>query len=356
MLTRLLILMALMGLARPALPCTTFLLADGDDYVVGKSYDWDIGYGFAVFNKRGMVKQALPLGPGMKPATWTAKYASLTFNQFGREFPLSGMNEKGLVIEIMWLNASRFPKPDTRPIINELQWIQHQLDTCKNVDEMVKRAGEHTVLSVYGKVHYLACDGSGRCAAFEYLDGKLKVTPPKKLKTPTLTNNSYAESALFLSGHKGYGGKQTIPKGKGSLARFVRASALAHKLGTTPGDRVAEAFSILDSVSMGDYSKWNLVYDISAKKIHFRSRGHWQIKTVNFSHFDKSCRSPAMVLDMNQDLKGDVTDQFTPHSLAANRALVKKSLANIQSHLPKGTDESLARFPESFGCSLKNQP
>jgi penicillin V acylase-like amidase (Ntn superfamily) len=31
----------------------------------------------------------------------------VTFNQYGRNFPSGGMNEAGLVIELMWLEGSR---------------------------------------------------------------------------------------------------------------------------------------------------------------------------------------------------------------------------------------------------------
>lgn len=32
---------------------------------------------------------------------WTSRYASVTFNQWGREFPMDGMNEAGLVVALV---------------------------------------------------------------------------------------------------------------------------------------------------------------------------------------------------------------------------------------------------------------
>ena len=40
------------------------------------------------------------------------KYGAIFFNQFGREFPMGGMNEAGLVVELMWLDETVFPSPD----------------------------------------------------------------------------------------------------------------------------------------------------------------------------------------------------------------------------------------------------
>jgi Penicillin V acylase and related amidases len=50
--------------------------------------------------------------PPEKPIEWISKYGSITFNQSGREFPHGGINEKGLVIEQMWLDEAAYPEMD----------------------------------------------------------------------------------------------------------------------------------------------------------------------------------------------------------------------------------------------------
>jgi len=59
-------------------------------------------------NKRGTKKisQLRPQG-----AAWTAAYGSVTFNQFGRDNPMTGINEKGLMVSAMWLDETRYPPP-----------------------------------------------------------------------------------------------------------------------------------------------------------------------------------------------------------------------------------------------------
>jgi choloylglycine hydrolase len=79
------LLVALTAVAgREAVACTTFCYADGGTMVFGRNYDWNIGDGMVVVNKRNVFKHAL-VEPA--PATWTSKYGSITFNQYGREFP-----------------------------------------------------------------------------------------------------------------------------------------------------------------------------------------------------------------------------------------------------------------------------
>ena len=69
--------------------------------------------------------------------SWVSKYGSITFNQYGKEFPTGGMNEKGLVVELMWLDETRYPEPDQRGVLNVLQWIQYQLDNSQTIDEVI---------------------------------------------------------------------------------------------------------------------------------------------------------------------------------------------------------------------------
>src|SRR5258706_3986293 len=95
--------------------CTTFLVEAGGERAVGKCYDWHLGHGMVVANARGRVKRAIVLAPGERAAEWRAEHASLTFNQYGVELPNGGMNDAGLVVEIMWLDSTVVPAPDAPP-------------------------------------------------------------------------------------------------------------------------------------------------------------------------------------------------------------------------------------------------
>src|SRR5262249_3154415 len=123
-------------LAAPAPACTTFLLQGSGALYFGRNLDWFWEDGIIVINPRDVQKSAFVL-PGSTPAKWTARYGSLTFNQFGREMPFGGMNEAGLVVENMWLDETEYAEPDSRPAVNLLQWIQYQLDNCKSVAEVI---------------------------------------------------------------------------------------------------------------------------------------------------------------------------------------------------------------------------
>jgi hypothetical protein len=322
---------------RPADACTTFMLARGGERVVGKSYDWYMGQGLVIVNKRGVAKQSLPAKPGDRAAQWVSRHASVTFNQYGREFPAGGMNDAGLVVEVMWLDSSTYEKPDGRPTLNELQWIQYQLDRFATVAEMIAAAPALRVSPVYARVHYLACDRSGACAAFEHIGGKQVVTPGAR----ALTNHPYAESVAWAA-HQA-----APPAGSGSLPRFARA---ARQAASPPaGDPVKAAFGLLDGVRWSE-SQWNIVYDPGRLRVSFRTRVSPGIKTLDLGKLDGSCARPAAVLDIDADTTGDVTGRLRPYDVAANRSLIERSVRRIREQLPPGAVDMMVAYPSALAC------
>lgn len=333
------------GSAPEAEACTTFLAEAEGRVVVGKSYDWSNERGHVVVNPRGLTKTALVVEPRATPATWTARYASLTFNQYGRELPNGGMNERGLVVEVMWLTSSEAEPPDDRPVVNELQWIQRQLDLHATVAEVVADARAVRVAPLHARVHYLACDRAGACVAVEHIGGELVVTSAAGARA--LTNHTYARSIAALVARTG----RPAHAGPGSLARFVRA---AHASASAPSaDRlVPHAWRTLADVSQGDYSKWRIVYEPAALRAHFQTLGRPEIKTVDLARLARSCDEPALALDLAADLPaGDVSDRLAPATAAANATLVAASLAELGASIPEPLVRAAEDLPETARCA-----
>ena len=333
-------------IASPALDaCTTFCLREGGP-VFGKNYDWGVGDGLLVVNKRGVVKTAMP-SPGQRPASWVSKYGSVTFNQYGREFPNGGMNEAGLVVELMWLAATRYPTPDKRPALDCLEWIQYQLDRFDRVEDVVRHAEEVRIAS-QAPLHYLVCDRTGACATIEYLGGKLVPHTGRDLPVPALTNSTYSESLRFREA----AGADQVPAGQGSLERFARASSLMEGYG--PKSRktpVEHAFSILDSVAQGSYTQWSIVYDMKAKRVHYRTRANRQVRWIDLAAFDFACGTPVRTLDIDTGA-GNVSSRFAAYRLEANRRLIDRSYqgTDFLADTPPAERAAYATHPASTSC------
>src|SRR5713101_5515432 len=135
----------------PVLSCTTVCLLEKEKAVVAYNYDFHPPEGLVLVNKRDTNKMSALRRQG---ATWTATYGSVTFNQFGRDNPMTGMNEKGLMVSQMWLDETKYPPADSRPAIGILEWIQYSLDRHASVAEVLADAEVLRPMS-WVTIHYL---------------------------------------------------------------------------------------------------------------------------------------------------------------------------------------------------------
>jgi penicillin V acylase-like amidase (Ntn superfamily) len=334
--------------------CTTVLLEHQGEIAIAKSYDFHMGHGLIIVNPRGLAKYAMRSVSGRRLAGWVSRFGSVTFNQYGRELPASGMNEAGLVVEVMWLDETRYPAPDERPVVPDLQWIQYQLDNWATVTDVVEHAEDVRVDSSTARVHYLVCDRTAACVAVEFLDGKMVLTTGAAMPVRTLTNSTYVESRVFLGQHAGFGGTMPIPGGAGSLERFVRASALATRAaGEDRGEPGLsdDAFAILGSVSQGPASVWNLVHDPVRRVIRYRTWASPRVKRITLSSLDFSCTTGLKALDVDAERWGDVTDSFLPYTAEMNLSIVRRSFGKHFGPVQRGTVEYVTHFAEGFRCA-----
>jgi penicillin V acylase-like amidase (Ntn superfamily) len=307
--------------------CTTFLINYNGQLVFGRNYDWVSGNGMVCTNQRGLAKTSMKNQDGTT-ISWTSKYGSITFNQFGREFPTGGMNEQGLVVELMWLDGTIYPPAaDKRPSIGVLQWIQYQLDNCISIEEVIATDARLRITATGTPLHYLIVDAKGQAATIEFLKGKMVVHKGDQLPFPVLTNHTYDQSVN--SKNKG------TWSGDNSLERFVTTCNMIQQYKTNPGNKTLtdHAFDILNKVSQGNYTKWSIVYDISNKKILFKTDQAKQSRYLNFSAFDFSCKQTSKTIDMNAVLKDDISSRLTDFNPDFNSRIIEKTLLESRSRI-----------------------
>ena len=333
-----------------SLACTTFCFENNGDWVFGMNYDWFIEHCLIVVNKRGVAKTAFTED---NPAQWVSKYGSITFNQYGREFPLGGMNEAGLVIELMWLNPTEYPHPDLREGLPNLQWIQYQLDNFATVDEVIESdkivriAARHST-----PLHFLVCDRTGKAATIEFLGGKMVVHTKDDLPATALTNNTYEYSERLYNIFDGDETGAPFDAADYSLKRFIWAAQGVNNWNPkTSGPPIRYAFNILDKVSV-DATMFRIVYDIGNSRIYFRTKSNSNIRFLNFNTFDFSCTEPVKILDISTGEKGDVATLFSDYTYEANYDLISKSYSGTEflKGIPEEARQTVAKYPENMHC------
>jgi penicillin V acylase-like amidase (Ntn superfamily) len=331
--------------------CTTFCFQHEGQWIFGRNFDWMVEDGLVIVNKRNVSKEAQF---ERNPARWTSRYGSVTFNQYGREYPQGGMNEAGLVVESMWLNGTEYPAVDDRPELAELQWIQYQLDTAASVEEVIASDSEVRISTEHASpIHFLACDRDGHCASVEFLSGEMVVHTGKSMPFTALTNNTYKYSTAFLKSVDGSEGSDAFGIADFSLKRFYWAAEGVRDYDLkSSGPPVEYAFGILQRVAQ-DHTQWSIVYDPANRRIHFFTSSEPSVRSVDVSAFDFSCSAAVRILDMSHQGEGDVTGAFVDYTYEANYDQIHKAFrgTDFLRGIPDEVLRSIARYPEMMECT-----
>ena len=321
--------------------------------VFGRNYDWVSGSGLLNTNLRGLAKTSFPMENGTT-ISWVSKFGSITFNQYGKEFPTGGMNEKGLVVELMWLDETEYPAADSRPAISVLQWIQYQLDNCETVDEIISSDKKLRIAAVgTTPLHYLAADKKGNAATIEFLDGKMIVHKGNDLQVPVLTNSTYRESIASISKNS-LNEKSSRNSGQSSIGRFRKACAMVQHFQSSKNNisPVEYSFDILDEVAQGDFTKWSIVYDIGKSTIHFKTMSHSKIKFLHVDQINFDCDATAFAFDLNTPTEGNIRQMLKQFSQDLNSKTIQKSFgeSNNRISIPARYMEKIVSYSALIRC------
>ncbi len=345
-------MMAALGWSHVIQACTTFQIQKHGQVYFGRNYDWMVSDALVIINKRGTKKPGF-VHPTDKsrPAEWTSKYGSLTFNQYGRELPVGGMNEAGLVVECMALQGTQFPAQDERPYLAlPGLWRQYVLDNFATVDEVlagIEKVRISPSANPFGP-HHLISDAKGGCAVIEFLDGKLVVHQGAGLPIRALTNNTYEDSLQYYK-------ENTSPASQWyrSITRFKTAAKMVSAYGSAPKQPPLDyAFKVLKAASQG-MTQWSIVYDQNNLKVYFHTKQNPKRRVVDLKKLDFSCGKPVLIVDIDAKLEGDLTGKFEPYTLAANRDLIVRSFDKTPflRQTPKQVLAYESFFPEKCKCA-----
>jgi hypothetical protein len=252
---------AALGAAQPARACTAFATTTAAGTLVAKSFEWQTGEGWAVQNERG--RSRMPLVPGH--VGWTARYASLSFTTVGPGFPVSGLNEAGLVIESL-VDFSVQPERAPRAgLLSGLELVQYGLDRFATVDELAAFSEREGFSQLGVGLHFFACERSGRCAVIESSDAGLAVSYLPRKQAQALANRPLAEDRASHERGSWLSWLAPAPGPGSSAARYATA---IEGLGAvqTPQD----AFRLLERLR-GHSTRWQLVWDLAQASVHFRA-------------------------------------------------------------------------------------
>lgn len=273
------------------------------------------------------------------PFTWTSKHGSVVTTIYEGAVA-DGMNEKGLVANLLYLAESKYPEAsadDKRPTLSVAAWAQYALDSYATVAEAVEglKKEEFRMVTIEaptgekGTVHLAISDASGDSAIFEYIDGKLVIHHGREYQV--MTNSPIFSDQIPLNTYwQKIGGQTMLPGTNRPEDRFARASYYINEATQTADPRraVATVFSVMRNVSVPIGIKipgkpniadtlWLTVSDQKNKVYYYQDTNSPGIIWTKLSELDFSEGSGPrkLHLDGNPDLAGDQTKNFKPAEL-----------------------------------------
>jgi penicillin V acylase-like amidase (Ntn superfamily) len=315
--------------------CSTFLLSSDSCRIVGHNLDGDHEVpGYLIINNRGVYKTSISwieiiMGEKKKNKriNWISKYGSVTMNPGGaKEFPDGGMNEKGLVICEMSLGNTSFPQDSSRVKMFMMQWIQYQLDNFSSVTEVLKHLDEFE-LDGWGW-HFFIADKAGNKTVIEFINKTTIIYIGDRMQYPVLCNTQYADELKYIKSFKKYGGVNEVDlANKEDKNRFVNANFMIDNWQSgMKNSSVEYGFDILLQLSIQNYNKWSIIYDINNLKVHFRTAHASKIKQIDFQKIDFSCKNVLTVYNLDTpSIEGDILTSLQTYDFGE----VKKTLNRL---------------------------
>jgi len=300
--------------------CSTFKFQKGDSLVYGHNLNQgDIGVpGLIFLNKRGIFKTGLTWSElitkeQLNPSShyWISRYGSVTFNVFGIDFPDGGMNEVGLYIWEMNADFDDYPKNDSLPKLNQMNWMQYILDNYSTVEEAIQCAYEIDI-DGWGW-HFFIGDAQGNTAAIDFIDGKVVVNTGENMPIPGLFNTPYNRELELIKYYKGFGGLYEPVLNDPKVPRFVKTAVMIRDY--EPSRKIVDyGFEMIKKLQVYDVPEWSILFDARKRYVYFKTRINLEIKSFSMDDVDFSNNSPVLILNMDIENGGDVIDKFHPYS------------------------------------------
>lgn len=315
--------------------CTRVVYKGPDGTIItARSMDWkdEIDANIWIF-PRGLERSG---NVGANSVKWTSKYGSVITSAWDIA-TTDGINEKGLVANVLWLVESQYPKYDpkgVKPGVTIAAWAQYVLDNYATVKEAVTELQKEKFVIVsdfipgtqkFTTLHLSISDATGDNAIFEYIGGKLKIHHDPSYTV--MTNSPVFEEQLAINQYwNGIPGTIMLPGTNRAADRYVRASYYINAIPQTTDVRtsVASVFSVIRNCSVPfgissetepniSSTRWRSVTDQKNLVYYFETvktpNTFWvDLKKIDFS---KNSGTKRLSVSKNETYAGETSAQFS---------------------------------------------
>jgi choloylglycine hydrolase len=324
--------------AAPADACTRAVYLGPEGRILtGRSMDWKLPMvsNLWVF-PRGMARDG---AAGERSATWISRYGSLVVSGYDIS-TADGMNEAGLVVNLLWEVEATYPEDDgTTPRISLSVLPQYLLDRYATVTEAASDLRENAILVQGGEVpvgppgraatvHVSISDATGDSAIIEFVNGEMTIWHNRSYQI--MTNEPTYDRQLAIREYwDGVNPREFLPGTVRATDRFVRANFYINAVEQTSDPRRAAAsvFSVIRQVSVPwgisvadqpnlSTTRWRVVADHLDRRYYVESVTSPSVFWVDLTRLDFSEGAKVMKLDLGVDMQrilaGESSASFEP--------------------------------------------
>lgn len=317
--------------------CTDFLITSEDKTsVVGRSMEFGqvLPMQIRIFPKGERFQSMAP--NQQKGLAWTNQYAYVGLIFKPAQVVVDGFNEKGLSVGALWMPGTQYPNPSNQSseavlfFADVTAWLLGNFASIEESKEGLSRISIYAA-SIPGfaeipPIHLSIHDASGKSAAVEFIEGKMKILDnPAGVLTNApnlswhLTNlRNYINLSALNVKEVNIDGTVLEPTGQGTgllgipgdwtpPSRFVKTAIFkqALKIPKNANETVLAAIHLLNTVDIPyggirdskgtvfDYTQWIVVKDLTNKKLFYRTYGNQNIKGLDLLQ-----HPPAQVIEL----------------------------------------------------------
>lgn len=330
---------ALLALGVAAADACTRVVYLGPDgrIITARSMDWSVDIGTDLWIlPRGMERNSA----SGNPVSWTSQYGSVIATAYDIS-TTDGMNEAGLVANMLWLVESEFPETDAdMPRMSVSVWAQYMLDNFATVAEAVDAArSQEFVLAteqVPGQdrsatVHLSLSDATGDSAIFEYIGGELVIHHDRSYQVMT-NSPTYDRQLALVEYWTEIGGTVMLPGTNRAADRFARAHFYVNAVPQVEDRHTATAsmFGVIRNASVPygittpdhpniSSTRWRTLSDHKDRLYYFESALSPNTFWVDLKEIDFAPEAGTRVLRLGPDqartYSGQVSGQFEPSDM-----------------------------------------
>ncbi|WP_291326172.1 choloylglycine hydrolase family protein [Desulfovibrio sp. UCD-KL4C] len=352
-----LVSLAILIFAAPAMACTDFVVKAKDGTVVNaRTMDFAVNDQAKVTVYPRGKKWSSPAPNKAKGLQWKQRYGFVGFSILGLTASTDGMNEKGLSAKALWLPSVGYQNIPASKASHALDitlvpdWILGSFSTIeevkKNLPKVLVWADQLPELGTMPVLHITVHDPAGNSLVAEWIDGKLNLydnkvgvltnEPPLPMQWANLRN--YVNLSPMIQKDLNLNGMNVSGTGNGSgllglpgdctpPSRFVRIAILKQFAYQPEKDEDAiifarhliEQVTVMKGISrektpkeeMADYTQWFTIEDLTNRVLYFGDYNDQTLRAVDLKKLDftRSDYTPIPVSKVTGNAIKDVTPQ-----------------------------------------------